>query len=86
MNKFDYIEYAPLRIWNRCVMLFNIAEDDGVDASKKYLSLFTKEERIEMLHMYEDVKARGRDTVLKDVTRNMPLQDSEDEIDEPVLH
>ena len=79
MIKFDEIQYAPLRVYNRCVMLFNINDDQGVDASKKYLKEFTPLQRAEMLDMLETVKIYGAEVVKKDIMKNMPLQDDENE-------
>lgn len=82
MNNFNNVEYAPLRIWNRCVMLFNINEDSGVEAASVYLKQFSKPELTELLDMYNRVKKEGREPVLREIMRNMPTQEFvEEEVD-----
>lgn len=75
MEKFNEINYAPLRIYNRCVMMFNLSADKGFEVGKKYMSEFSPKEKTEMLDMLNTVKKYGNDRVKKDIMRNMPLQD-----------
>lgn len=74
MDDFNEIQYAPLRIWNRCVMAFNIRDDAGEGAVEIYLSQFSQAEKKEMLDMYNDVKLRGRDKVLKEIKAGVPAK------------
>ena len=78
MEKFDHIEYGPLRAWNRCVMMFNINEDQGIEAASMYLKQFTKEAMSEMLDMYHRVKTLGAEEVKRQLIVSMPLQEDEE--------
>lgn len=79
MMKFDDIQYAPLRAYNRCVMLFNIREDEGEVASQEYASQFSKAELKEMLDTYHLGKKIGFEELKRLVIRAMPLQDPDKE-------
>ena len=78
MMKFEDIQYAPLRAYNRCVMLFNIREDEGEEASQKYAAQFTKPELAEMLDVYNIGKKIGFEELKRLITRAMPLQNPDD--------
>ena len=73
LDKFDTIEYTPLRIWNRSVMFFNIMEDSGEDAAKAYIRQFSKPEIQEMIDMYLLVKKHGAENIKRTIIREMPL-------------
>lgn len=77
MNKFDDITYAPLRVWNRTVMLFNIREDGGENAAKEYASQFSKDELKQMLDLYHLVKKNGPEKIKKMIMSSMPLEEEE---------
>jgi len=79
MDNFDHIEYGPLRNWNRCVMMFNINEDNGVEAAKVYMKQFSKEDLSLMLDTYNRVKKYGAEEVKRQIIVSMPLQDAEEE-------
>ena len=74
---FNDIEYKPLRVWNRSVMAFNIKEDSGPQAMERYLKSFSKAELKEIYTLYQDVLKRGRDVVLKEIKKDMPLQEDD---------
>lgn len=76
---FSDVQYKPLRIWNRCVLFFNLMEDSGKAVAERYLKTLPKNEIKDMYAMYNRVLKEGRDKVYKEVTRDMPLQDPEDE-------
>ena len=78
MNKFNEIEYQPLRAYNRCVMMFNINEDSGMEAAAEYLKQFSKEEKTEMLDVYNRVKKYGAEFVKAELIRNLPLPEEEE--------
>jgi len=78
MTKFDDIEYLPLRAWNRCVMMFNIQEDQGHQPAVEYLKQFSDKEKTEMLDMYNKVKLYGPEEVKRQIIRAMPLQEDEE--------
>ena len=78
MEKFDHIVYEPLRNWNRCVMMFNINEDQGIDAASAYLKQFSKEDMSGMLDMYHRVKTLGAEEVKRQLIVSMPLQEDEE--------
>lgn len=77
MNKFNDIDYLPLRVWNRTVMLFNIREDSGENAAKEYASQFSKQELAQMLDLYHLVKKNGPEKIKKMIMANMPLEEEE---------
>lgn len=74
MDDFNQIQYTPLRVWNRCVMAFNIREDVGQAGVEAYMSQFNQSEKHEMLDMYNDVKRRGREVVLKEIKAGVPAE------------
>jgi len=67
-STFSEIEHAPLRIYNRAVMSYNILEDAGRAAVEEYVKNFTKDERMEMIAMTSLVKKHGPKTVKEWVT------------------
>lgn len=75
---FNDIEYQPLRVWNRAVMAHNIREDSGKRAMEKYLRLFNKQELTEIFLLTQRVMKEGRDKVLKEIKRDMPLQEEDE--------
>lgn len=75
---FNDIEYKPLRTWNRCVLFFNLKEDLGAVAAERYLKNFAKDELSDMYTMYQDVMTKGREVVLKEIQKHMPLQEEEE--------
>lgn len=77
MTKFDDIDYEPLRSWNRCVMMFNISEDQGLVPAAEYLKQFSDKEKTEMLDMYNKVKLHGPEEVKRQIIRAMPLPEDE---------
>lgn len=79
MMNFNHIEFQPLRVFNRCVMLFNIKEDEGQAAAEEYLKQFSKDEKIEMWNMYLIVKKLGAEEVRRQIMLKMPLQQEEEE-------
>ena len=81
MDNFNTIEYQPLRTYNRCVMMFNIMEDSGMPAAVVYLKQFSDEEKKEMLDVYNQVKKYGVEQVKRNLSRTMPLQDEEEEVE-----
>ena len=68
---FSDIEHAPLRIYNRTVMFFNILEDAGKAPAQDYASQFSDEEKIEMVAMTQLVKKHGPKQVKEWVTKNV---------------
>lgn len=74
-NRFTDVEHAPLRVYNRSVMFFNIYEDHGKHAAEEYAQSFTKEERLQMAHMSALVKAKGTKYVIDLVTRGVKFVD-----------
>lgn len=78
ITQFNDVSYAPLRIFNRCVMLFNINEDQGYEAAQAYLKGFTQADKSEMLAVYNRVKKEGVDTVRRELIRTMPLPEEEE--------
>ena len=77
MDKFDTIDYAPLRIWNRAVMFFNIMEDSGQEAAREYVQQFTQQEKEEMLDLYFVVKKLGSEEVKRRIIFNMPAPEED---------
>jgi hypothetical protein len=73
MNNFNDVEFRPLRIWNRCVVAFNLREDSGEVASEEYLKQFTKEEKGEMLDMLSLVKKFGAEEIKRLIMRANPI-------------
>lgn len=80
MNYFREIKHVPLRTFNQGVMAFNIREDEGEDVSRQYLSGLTQEEKVLVLNLYADVKARGAETVKREIMRSMPLQEDQADV------
>lgn len=78
MNYFREINYAPLRTYNQGVLAFNIREDEGEEASLEYMRGLTKEEKADVYKFFLDVKARGAETVKRELMRTMPLQEDGD--------
>lgn len=66
---FDEIENTTLRTWNRCRMAFNLCEDKGPEASEKYMNKLNPRAKKQMLIMFEYIKAKGYETVKKEVMR-----------------
>lgn len=78
ITTFDDIEYQPLRDYNRCVMLFNIREDSGMDAAQAYLEKFSKNDIKRMLDLYHMVKKLGAVRVKQEIIKAMPLPEEEE--------
>jgi len=74
-NRFVDIEHAPLRIYNRTVMFYNIYEDSGRAAAEDYANSFNAEERLEMAKMAAEVKAKGTKAVKEAVTKGLVFTD-----------
>lgn len=73
MNNFSDVEFRPLRIWNRCVVAFNLREDSGQVAHEEYLKQFSEDEKKEMLDMLSLVKRFGADKIKQMIIRGNPL-------------
>ena len=80
LSSFADVEDPRLRVYNRCVMFYNIMEDHGKPAAQKYASQFSKDERLEMVHLIEEVKDRGVDVVKAEIIRNLQLPEEEEVI------
>lgn len=72
-DKFDSIEYEPLRVFNRVVLMSNIMADFGKDAAKQYAELFDENERKEMYLVQMLVKQKGVAEVRKELTRGLEV-------------
>lgn len=48
-----------LKSFNRIITYFNIFKERGNISAKKYMSLFSKEEKSQISNMYSDIKNRG---------------------------
>lgn len=70
-SNFSEIEHAPLRIYNRAVMAFNILEDAGKAAVEEYLKEFSAEEKTQMYAMTTLVRKHGPKTVKDWVTKGV---------------
>lgn len=70
-RNFDEIENATLRTWNRCALAFNLAEDKGNEASRKYMSQFDKKAKRQMLIMFNYIEAKGYESVKREVFRGV---------------
>jgi hypothetical protein len=73
MNNFNDVEFRPLRIWNRCVVAFNLQEDSGEGASKEYINQFTDAEKTEMIDMLSLVKKFGVEEIKRLIMRANPI-------------
>lgn len=72
---FNNIAHAPLRVFNRVVMSFNIKEDFGQAVLEKYLENFDAKERAEMMMVTMLIKAKGQEAVRKEVTKDLVLEE-----------
>ena len=75
MSYFREINYLPLRTMNQGILAFNIRDDEGKEAAEQYFRGLSTQEKALVLAFYQDVKARGAETVKKEIMRAMPLQD-----------
>ena len=82
-NLFKDINHAPLRVYNRVVMCHNLRSDFGQAVCEDYISCFSDAEKKEMALLTNLVQKKGKDYVMKMVTRNLPLPE-EDEVEELV--
>lgn len=77
LNKFDEINHQPLRAFNRTVFLNNLYQDGGEGAAKRYISLFTEEEKKEMFVINACIKKMGVERVKKEVTKGLVVVDQD---------
>ena len=62
-NRFDDIEDANLRAYNRTVFLHNLRQDEGEVAARQYILLFNEEERQEMYVMTTAIGIKAKQEV-----------------------
>lgn len=72
-NLFNDIEHLPLKVFNRVVLMSNLYEDFGKETAEAYAREFNEGERKQMFLMQTYVKAKGAETVRKEVTRNLKV-------------
>lgn len=76
---FNDINDPRLRTYNRCVMFYNIMEDNGKAAAQEYIHQFSIKDRVEMIDMIKEVKDKGVDVVKAKIIRELVLP-----VEEPV--
>ena len=69
INTFHEVEHAPLRIFNRAVVMTNQMMDHGEGAATSYATEFTKQERAEIYLMLQLIKKLDLEQVRKIVTK-----------------
>lgn len=74
-ERFDNVNYMPLRIFNRVVFLHNLISDSGKVAGNQYIDLFTDTEKKQMLILSAYIKKVGVDQTRKEVTKNLVIVD-----------
>ena len=78
-DSFNHIQHAPLKHYNRAVMSCNIREDMGEEASKEYLTQFSKEDKLAILGVLQGVKKVGVEEFKRRLQISMPLQEAGEE-------
>ena len=77
MSNFSEISHAPLRAYNRCVMAFNILEDNGRAPLEEYLKQFSYVERQAISKVVKMVKDLGHKRVKEIVTDGLTFTDDD---------
>ncbi len=85
-NRFEDIDHRPLRTYNRAVMFFNLATDQGLSVAGEYLNTFSKEEKLEIAQITAMVKELGTKRVIELVTKGLIFTDEpyKEELDEAI--
>lgn len=74
-ERFDDVNYMPLRIFNRVVFLHNLISDSGKTSGSQYINLFNEVEKKQMLLMSAYIKKVGEAQARRDVTKNLVIVD-----------
>lgn len=78
-NRFDEIEHAPLRAFNRAVLLYNIMEDYGQVPADRYRQQFTEQEAKQMYLILVMIRDNGEQYVREIVTKGMAFSDMDND-------
>ena len=74
VNRFDEIQHQPLRIYNRVVMCYNLAQDSGEEAARSYLSSFSEDERKQMFILTVYMQKMGQKATYEYVTNGLEVE------------
>lgn len=66
--KFEDVVSVPLRVWNRCAIIFNLRADVGDEEARKYVAQFDEVSKKQIKAMFDYIAVKGYDTTRREVT------------------
>lgn len=69
--QFQHIENSVLRAWNQSSIFFNLIGDIGLNQAKEYVKSLPRDNRVEVMDIFQRIKTDGYEPVRAAVNRSL---------------